>query len=157
MAKHKPLYLSALMLPMSILNSFRTSTSMMVGVMLNVYATPSQASTPAEDETNMHRHARNNAQAAIALAKKKAQEFDTQAALERKTNEAIKLAKRQAHIRADEDVDTAAEPTEEPDQQDTLRLPYSPRKKGSVQIVEPIPEPTDAQHSEAGRSEVGSS
>ncbi|KAI0735329.1 SNF2 family N-terminal domain-containing protein [Earliella scabrosa] len=59
-----------------------------------------------EDETNMHRHARNNAQAAIALAKKRAQEFDTQAALERKTNEALKLAKRQAHIRADEDVDT---------------------------------------------------
>ena len=56
----------------------------------------------------MHRNARNNAQAAIALAKKKAQEFDTQAALERKTNEAIKLAKRQAHIRADEDVDTGA-------------------------------------------------
>ena len=54
----------------------------------------------------MHRHARNNAQAAIALAKKRAQEFDTQAALERKTNEALKLAKRQAHIRADEDVDT---------------------------------------------------
>ena len=39
-------------------------------------------------------------------SKKKAQEFDTNAALERKTNEALKLAKRQAHIRADEDVET---------------------------------------------------
>ncbi|KAI0662679.1 SNF2 family N-terminal domain-containing protein [Cubamyces menziesii] len=58
-----------------------------------------------EDETNMHRHARYNAQAAIALAKKKAQEFDTQAALERKTNEALKLAKRQAHIHAEETVE----------------------------------------------------
>ena len=54
----------------------------------------------------MQRHARNNAQNAIVLAKKRAQEFDTQAALERKTNEALKLAKRQAHIRADEDVET---------------------------------------------------
>ena len=60
----------------------------------------------AEDETNLHQHARHNAQAAIALSKKRAQEFDTQAALERKTNEALKLAKRQAHIRADEDVET---------------------------------------------------
>lgn len=59
----------------------------------------------------MQRHARNNAQAAIVMAKKKAQDFDTQAALERKTNEAIKLAKRQAHIRADEDVDTGAPST----------------------------------------------
>ncbi|PCH33516.1 hypothetical protein WOLCODRAFT_135169 [Wolfiporia cocos MD-104 SS10] len=58
-----------------------------------------------EDQTNIHRHARHNAQAAIALAKRKAQDFDTQAALERKTNEALKLAKRQAHIRADEDVE----------------------------------------------------
>ena len=60
----------------------------------------------AEDETNIHRHARHHAQAAVAAAKKKAQEFDTNAALERKTNEALKLAKRQAHIRADEDVET---------------------------------------------------
>ncbi|CDO72378.1 hypothetical protein BN946_scf184977.g77 [Trametes cinnabarina] len=55
-----------------------------------------------DDETNLHRHAKHNAQAAIALAKKRAQEFDTQAALERKTNEALKLAKRQAHIHAEE-------------------------------------------------------
>ena len=59
-----------------------------------------------EDETNIHQHARHHAQAAVAAAKKKAQEFDTNAALERKTNEALKLAKRQAHIRADEDVET---------------------------------------------------
>ncbi|KAH9944513.1 SNF2 family N-terminal domain-containing protein [Epithele typhae] len=58
-----------------------------------------------DDETNIYRHARHNAQAAISAAKKKAQEFDTNAALERKTNEALKLAKRQAHIRADEDVE----------------------------------------------------
>ena len=49
----------------------------------------------------MHRHARRNAQEAIAMARRKAQDFDTQAALERKTNEALKLAKGQAHIRDD--------------------------------------------------------
>ncbi|CCM00896.1 uncharacterized protein FIBRA_02942 [Fibroporia radiculosa] len=58
-----------------------------------------------EDQTNIHRHARHNAQAAIVAAKRKAQDFDTQTALERKTNEALKLAKRQAHIHADEDVE----------------------------------------------------
>ncbi|KAG5654784.1 hypothetical protein H0H81_003792 [Sphagnurus paluster] len=50
------------------------------------------------DPTNLHRHARHNAQEAIALAKQRAQQFDTQTALERKTNEALKLAKAQAHI-----------------------------------------------------------
>ncbi|KAI0757147.1 SNF2 family N-terminal domain-containing protein [Daedaleopsis nitida] len=59
-----------------------------------------------EDETNMQQHARNNAHQAIALAKRRAQDFDTQAALDRKTNEALKLAKGQAHIRGDEDVET---------------------------------------------------
>ena len=58
-----------------------------------------------DDETNMQRHARKNAQEAIAAAKRKAQDFDTQTALERKTNEAIMLAKQQAHIRGDEQVE----------------------------------------------------
>ncbi|KAF9270344.1 hypothetical protein L218DRAFT_888813 [Marasmius fiardii PR-910] len=48
-----------------------------------------------EDQTNLYRHAKHNAQEAIAAARQRAQEFDTQAALERKTNEAIKLAKEQ--------------------------------------------------------------
>lgn len=52
-----------------------------------------------EDQTNLHRLARHNAQEAIALAKQRAQDFDTQAALERKTNEALRLAKGQAHLR----------------------------------------------------------
>ncbi|KAF9240898.1 P-loop containing nucleoside triphosphate hydrolase protein [Melanogaster broomeanus] len=56
-----------------------------------------------EDQTNLHRHARHNAQEAIALAKQRAQQFDTQAALDRKTNEALKLAKAQAHIRDDDE------------------------------------------------------
>ncbi|KAH0590582.1 hypothetical protein H2248_000718 [Termitomyces sp. 'cryptogamus'] len=51
-----------------------------------------------EDQTNLHRHAMHNAQEAIALAKQRAEMFDAQAALERKTNEAMKLAKAQAHI-----------------------------------------------------------
>ncbi|KDR85120.1 hypothetical protein GALMADRAFT_218196 [Galerina marginata CBS 339.88] len=51
-----------------------------------------------DDPTNLHRHARLNAQEAISLAKERAQQFDMQAALERKTNEALKLAKAQAHI-----------------------------------------------------------
>lgn len=54
-----------------------------------------------EDHTNLHRHARHNAQEAIALARERAIQFDTQAALERKTNEALQLAKAQAHIRDD--------------------------------------------------------
>ncbi|KAG1755152.1 SNF2 family N-terminal domain-containing protein, partial [Suillus paluster] len=56
-----------------------------------------------EDQTNLHRHARHNAQEAIALARVRAQQFDTQAALDRKTNEALKLAKAQAHIRDDDE------------------------------------------------------
>ncbi|KAI0348677.1 hypothetical protein BDW22DRAFT_1320092 [Trametopsis cervina] len=56
-----------------------------------------------DDPTNIHRHARRNAQEAIALARRRAQDFDVQAALDRKTNEALKLAKGQAHIRDDED------------------------------------------------------
>lgn len=54
-----------------------------------------------EDQTNLHRHARHNAREAVALARQRAQQFDAQAALERKTNEALKLAKGQAHVRDD--------------------------------------------------------
>ncbi|KDQ63610.1 hypothetical protein JAAARDRAFT_119558 [Jaapia argillacea MUCL 33604] len=45
------------------------------------------------DHTNLRLHARRNAQEAIALAKQRADEFDAQAALDRKTNEALQLAK----------------------------------------------------------------
>lgn len=69
----------------------KTNMQVHVAFSPNIYIT--------EDETNMQRHARKNAQDAIAQAKRKAQDFDTQAALERKTNEAIKLAKAQAHVR----------------------------------------------------------
>ncbi|KII93253.1 hypothetical protein PLICRDRAFT_99487 [Plicaturopsis crispa FD-325 SS-3] len=58
-----------------------------------------------EDTTNIHRHARHNAQEAIARAKQRAQQFDTQAALERKTNEAIALSRAQAHVRDEESTD----------------------------------------------------
>ncbi|KAJ7837479.1 SNF2 family N-terminal domain-containing protein [Mycena olivaceomarginata] len=54
-----------------------------------------------DDQTNLHLHARHNAQEAISLAKQRAQQFDAQSALERKTNEALKLAKAQAHIHDD--------------------------------------------------------
>jgi len=54
-----------------------------------------------EDHTNLHRHARQNAQEAISLAKQRAEQFDAQAALERKANEALNLAKTQ--FRAHED------------------------------------------------------
>lgn len=50
----------------------------------------------------MHRHARHNAREAIALTKQRAQQFDVQAALERKTNEALRLAKRQAYVHDDD-------------------------------------------------------
>ncbi|KAF8640916.1 hypothetical protein AX17_000564 [Amanita inopinata Kibby_2008] len=67
-----------------------------------------------EDSTNLHRHARLNAQEAIALAKQRAQQFDTQAALERKTHEALKLAKTQAHVRGETEVDDKAESSQAP-------------------------------------------
>ena len=56
-----------------------------------------------EDVTNLHAHARKNAKEAIELAKSRAVQFDTQAALERKTNEALALAKAQAHVRDDDE------------------------------------------------------
>ena len=62
-----------------------------------------------EDQTNLHQHARHNAQEAIALARQRAQDFDARAALERKTNEALRLAKGQAHLR-DEDEQTEGAP-----------------------------------------------
>lgn len=58
-----------------------------------------------EDSTNLHRHARQNAQEAISLARERAQQFDAQAALERKTNEALKLSKAQAHIHGSDSVE----------------------------------------------------
>ncbi|KAG2023344.1 SNF2-family ATP dependent chromatin remodeling factor snf21 [Coprinopsis cinerea AmutBmut pab1-1] len=63
-----------------------------------------------EDHTNLHLHAKANAQEAIALARQRAQQFDTQTALERKTNQALKLAKAQAHIR--DDADDLGEPSD---------------------------------------------
>jgi chromatin-remodeling ATPase INO80 len=54
-----------------------------------------------EDQTNLYNHASRNAQDALAAAREKAAQFDRQAALDRKTNEALKLAKAQAHIRDD--------------------------------------------------------
>ena len=61
-----------------------------------------------EDTTNLHAHARRNAQEAIALARSRAEEFDSQIALERKTAE---LAKAQANLSDDEDtVDTGEKP-----------------------------------------------
>lgn len=61
----------------------------------------------AEDPTNLHRHARQNAQEAIALAKQRAEQFDAQVALQRKTNEALKLAKSQVHVHEGSSADAA--------------------------------------------------
>ncbi|KZT44635.1 hypothetical protein SISSUDRAFT_976705 [Sistotremastrum suecicum HHB10207 ss-3] len=55
-----------------------------------------------DDQTNLYRHAKRNAQDAIAAAKQRAQEFDTQAILDRKTNEALALAAKQSHIHDDD-------------------------------------------------------
>jgi chromatin-remodeling ATPase INO80 len=52
----------------------------------------------------MHRHARRNAQEALALARRRAEDFDALTTLDRKTNEALKLAKGQAHIRDEEEL-----------------------------------------------------
>ncbi|KAG1752003.1 hypothetical protein EDD22DRAFT_957656 [Suillus occidentalis] len=55
------------------------------------------------DQTNLHRNARRNAQEAITLARQRAPQFDTQAALDSKMNEALKLAEAQAHIGDDDE------------------------------------------------------
>ncbi|CAK5264971.1 unnamed protein product [Mycena citricolor] len=67
-----------------------------------------------EDRTNLHLHARANAQEAMAMAKQRAQQFDVQAALDRKTNEALKLAKGQAHIHDATDETTEGASTSAP-------------------------------------------
>ncbi|KAJ7727846.1 SNF2 family N-terminal domain-containing protein [Mycena maculata] len=56
-----------------------------------------------DDQTNLHLHARHNAQEALSMARERAKQFDAQAALERKTNEALKLAQAQAHIHDSKD------------------------------------------------------
>lgn len=85
--------------------SCKILTLMMVSTTMSYLSTSLICYT--EDHTNIHRHARRNAQEAIALAKRKAQDFDVQAALERKTNEALKLAKGQAHIRTEESTEAS--------------------------------------------------
>ncbi|KAF8481151.1 SNF2 family DNA-dependent ATPase [Russula ochroleuca] len=55
------------------------------------------------DADSIYIHARHNAQEAVMLEKKRVQAFDAQAALERKTKEALQLAKSQAHVRDDEE------------------------------------------------------
>jgi chromatin-remodeling ATPase INO80 len=46
-----------------------------------------------EDTRNLHLHAKHNAQEAVALARQRVQQFDSERALERKTNEAIQSAR----------------------------------------------------------------
>jgi len=88
---------------------YKRSTSTMVGHYLpyNLYV---ELTTSSEDQTNLQQHARHNAQEAIALARQRAQDFDARAALERKTNEALRLAKGQAHLHDDEDEQTEGAP-----------------------------------------------
>ena len=64
---------------------------------------PPLTDVDSEDQTNLVRLARHNAQEAIALAKQRAQNFDAQAALERKAVEALRLSKGQAHLRSEEE------------------------------------------------------
>lgn len=80
------------------------------------------SSLEAADHTNLHRHARHNAQEAVMLAKKRVQAFDAQIALERKTNQALQLAKNQAHIRDDEEEHVQSERTPLVDCMLSLRL-----------------------------------
>ena len=58
----------------------------------------------AEDQTNLHRHARYNAQEAVALAQQRAKQFDVQAASDRKTNESLQAAKDMKAYMTQEDV-----------------------------------------------------
>lgn len=76
-----------------------------------------------EDQTNLHRHARANAQEAIALARARALEFDNQAALDRKTSAALELAKGQAHLRDEpETVEGASGPSSVPLDRESFTL-----------------------------------
>ncbi|KAK0478503.1 SNF2 family DNA-dependent ATPase [Armillaria novae-zelandiae] len=62
-----------------------------------------------DDKSNMYRHAKHNAQEAIALAKQKAEEFDAHAARERKNNEANQLVKSQLQDQADGEAEVDGE------------------------------------------------
>lgn len=58
----------------------------------------------------------------MILAKKRVQAFDAQIALERKTNQALQLAKNQAHVRDDEEEHVQSERTPLVDCMLSLRL-----------------------------------
>ncbi|KAF7303328.1 SNF2 family helicase ATPase [Mycena kentingensis (nom. inval.)] len=88
-----------------------------------------------EDQTNLRLHARHNAQEAIAQAKHRAQQFDAQAALDRKTNEALKLAKGQAHIHDEEEPASGTAPLVDLDS-DELNF-QNPTSLGALTIGQP--------------------
>ena len=61
-----------------------------------------------EDQTNLHRHAAQNAQDAILLAQERAQVFDAQVAIDRKVNKALSHAKVEEQVRDEEAEDSSA-------------------------------------------------
>ncbi|KAJ7070916.1 SNF2 family DNA-dependent ATPase [Mycena amicta] len=90
-----------------------------------------------DDQTNLQLHARHNAQEAMMLAKQRAQQFDAQAALDRKTNEALKLAKGQAHIHDSKDEgDGSAAPLVDLDS-DELNFQNPTSLSGALTIGQP--------------------
>lgn len=89
-----------------------------------------------DDPTNLHRHARLNAQEAVALAKQRAEQFDTQAALERKTNEALKLAKAQSHIHEETEGSSSKTPLVDLDS-DELNFQNPTSLSGPLTIEQP--------------------
>ncbi|KAF7311017.1 SNF2 family helicase ATPase [Mycena chlorophos] len=89
-----------------------------------------------DDQTNLRLHARHNAQEAIALAKQRAQQFDAQAALDRKTNEALKLAKGQAHIHDSQDEGQSSAPLVDLDS-DELNFQNPTSLSGPLTIGQP--------------------
>lgn len=90
------------------------------------------------DHTNLHRHARHNAQEAVVLAKQRVQAFDAQAALERKTNQALQLAKSQAHVRDDEEEQNQAATTPLVDlDSDELNFQNPTSLSGPLTIAQP--------------------
>lgn len=90
-----------------------------------------------EDQTNLYNHASRNAQEALAAARAKAVQFDKQAALDRKTNEALKLAKAQAHIRDDEETEMpGAKPLVDLDS-DELNFQNPTSLMGDLKIEQP--------------------
>jgi len=96
------------------------------GERTSIFCLVSSSKLFSEDQTNLHRHARANAQEAIALARARAQEFDNQVATVRKTKEPLKLAQnRSQQVQEEEEtVQVASGPSSVPLDRELFNFSY---------------------------------